>query len=225
MLQHAQWRSCCALKLRTPALCGHLDACRVNLVVLALTAGCLHAGVHDLVNPVHRVHHPHHRDGLHHGGADVLPAGGGGPPLVVALLPVRRRHRSAAAPHVTFGRRRLASGVHFVCQILPSCCNIVPALPSGNVPAAAHEYTMCLCFAGFFVYGYCFYYFSFRCVLRTVTSACLLGTFAHMGILRIVAAHRFNLQLRAGQWAAVRSMSHMWCVRPLECCQSNPKKI
>ena len=74
------------------------EAGRSNMLrpetTLALTVWkqMLRAGVHDLQHPVHCLHHPHHRDRLHHGRADLLPAGCGRPPLVVALLLLRRLH-------------------------------------------------------------------------------------------------------------------------------------
>ncbi len=66
----------------------------------------LHAGVHDLLHPVHRFHHTCDCDGLHHNRADLLPAGCGGPPLVVALLPLRWLHRSGPALQATSWQSR-----------------------------------------------------------------------------------------------------------------------
>ena len=98
----------------------------------------------------------------------------------------------------TSGWHCLASGARFVRQMHPGCHDMLPAMPSGAVPAAAHSHTLRLCFAGFFVYAYCFYYFSFRCVLRTDLRMSIWH-FCPFGILSIVAAHRLNLQV--GSWA------------------------
>lgn len=57
-------------------------------------------GVHDLLDPVHCVHHSHHCDGLHHHCPHLLPASSRRPSLVVEVLHVRRLHRCAQRPAV-----------------------------------------------------------------------------------------------------------------------------